>query len=153
MIHGSSDLTDVTKAIMTSEDGEWFIIPSEHVDSWVAQDRESVIVHKCHLWNKDLRSENKLPWEVFGYWTTAGCTSVPCKLCEVRPPEAIASLWLLHNFDTFSNDSFIERIVSRAVSRAWSGGFHQSYIRGLHESSDAEPCPCRECKERYGDFV
>ncbi len=55
----STDLTDITKAVMTSEDGEWFIIPAEHVDGWVSKDRESVIVHKCRLWNKDLRSENQ----------------------------------------------------------------------------------------------
>jgi hypothetical protein len=142
---------------MTDESGEWHLVPMEHVDTMVSGGRVSVIVHQCHMWNTDLRSpERDLPYEPLGYWNTAGSVGVPCKLCNVAPPEAIASLFILHNFDTFAGDGAridgagISQMIFDAVQRA-SMHFEHSYFLG--DKLDKRRCPCSGCWEKMGPRV
>ena len=143
------DHTDLKKAVMTSDDDKWFIIPTEHVDDMVKTTCVSVIVHKCDNWTADLLSPNGLPYESLGYWTTPGSVATACLLCDVPPPEAIASLWTLHNFDTFAGaPDEISRMLARDILKSWSWGLHSFAVTNVEG-----PCPCRECRERYGASV
>ena len=142
-------ITDLSKAVMT--EGEWFIVPAEHANEYVSMDRNSVIVHQCNVWNAEIRSPDELPYEPLGYWTTAGSVEVPCKLCNVRPPEAIAHLFLLHNFDTFAGDHTLNRWDSLIPSQRFQHVTHQLKKKRyfVHNTND-DSCPCSECRDKYG---
>lgn len=98
--------TDISKAVFS--EGEWHIVPAEHVNSWVSKDKKSVIVHECSLW-KDVPTKEGVYWKQYGYWSLAEHVDKPCKLCLCRPPAAIVQLFMLHNFDTFAGDDRIDR--------------------------------------------
>jgi hypothetical protein len=138
---------------MTDESGEWHLVPMEHVDDMVSGGRVSVIVHQCGMWNTGLRSERDLPYEPLGYWNTAGCVGVACKLCNVAPPEAIASLFILHNFDTFAGDAarIDEAVIGQMIQNAVTQSFtHFEHTYFLGEKLDKHRCPCRGCWEGIG---
>jgi len=156
--------TDLTKAVM--QDGEWYLVPAKHVNDFVSAGRESVIIHKCHKWTSELRSPERddggggLPWEPLGYWTIAGSELHPCKLCDVRPPADIVSLWLLHNFDTFAGDPpLIARMITKAVSKAFHDFERQYFVQGtgedtpVHGGSGLNSCPCPHCRDKYGEWT
>ena len=103
--------TDISKAVFS--EGEWHIVPAEHVNSWVSKDRKSVIVHKCSLW-KDVPTSEGWVWKQYGYWALAEHVDKPCKLCTHSPPAAIVQLFMLHNFDTFASDDIMSRFISKA---------------------------------------
>jgi hypothetical protein len=143
-VDADKDTTDLTKAVLTDDTGEWFIVPEEYVDAFFTTNHVSAIVHQCHKWNTDLRSSIGLPYQPLGYWMSPGSVDVPCKLCDVRPPDKIASLWLLHNFDTFAGDpSGMSRIISKDVLMA---GLHFDHTFCIVDG----PCPCGACVTRYG---
>jgi hypothetical protein len=138
--------TDLSKAVM--EDGEWFLVPAEHVNLSIPGDRESLIVHRCHVWNPELRSPDDLPYEPLGYWASAESVSHRCKLCNVRPPEKIANLFLLHNFDTFAADSKWESL-GREIGRGVSKAIHRQELKYFVQSTDGH-CTCSDCHDKYG---
>ena len=141
------DLTNLDEAIMSSDCGTWFLVPKDHVDTKLSTTCVSVIVHKCPKWTPELLSPNQKPYEPLGYWTAAESMEVGCKLCDVHPPEIIVHPWLLHNFDTFADaPTYMSRVITREISKSWSRGLHR-YALYAYE----DPCPCRECRERYGE--
>jgi hypothetical protein len=144
----TDDCTDLSKAVM--EDGEWFLVPAEHVDSFIQVRRESIIVHRCHKWTAELLSPNGLPYEPLGYWVSADAVQHCCKLCNVHPPEAIANLFLIHNFDTFASDP---PVLSRIIQRKSSLVFHQWDLEHFVQDATRKPCSCRYCHDNYGDPI
>lgn len=138
------DITDLSKAVM--REGSWFIVPAEHVGDVVSAGRESIIVHQCERWSEELRNPAGFPYQPLGYWTTANTVNVACKLCKVPPPEAIAKLWLLHNFDTFAGDpSDLSRAITKSISRAFTQIEHRYFIKD-------RSCKCRACYEPIGTW-
>ena len=139
-------ITDLTKAVMTDASGKWHLVPAEHVNDFVSSGRNSVIVHQCPQWSEDIRSPIKeLPFEPLGYWTLPKHIQAPCRLCEQRVPEAIANLFMLHNFDTFAGDSYdLGRMINNALDNAMMHQEH-TYLLGCPSR-----CPCRACNARYG---
>jgi hypothetical protein len=102
-----SEQSDITKAVMT--EGDWYIVPAEYVNDWISFDRSSVIVHKCSAW------EGYLNGGIIGpmtYWTRPESLKTRCNLCDMHVPEAIASLWVLHNFDDFAGEDHTYRLIS-----------------------------------------
>ncbi len=141
------DDTNLDEAIMSSDCGAWFLVPKEHVDTKLSTNCVSVIVHKCPKWTPELLSSNDLPYEPLGYWVTAEFMKTGCKLCDVHPPELVVHPWLLHNFDTFANaPTLMSRMIQREISKSWSRGLHKFNV-----TCGDGPCPCRECRERYGE--
>lgn len=139
-----NDHTDLAKAVM--EDGEWYLVPTEHVDSKLDTNCVSVIVHKCPEWTDELLSPGNKPYEPLGYWVTPESVNTACSLCDVPPPETIASLFMLHNFDTFAGAPDVYgRTVIRQISEAWSRGLHRFAVTNVEG-----PCPCRECHDKFG---
>jgi len=99
------DLTDISKAVATDRTKEWFIVPTYHADPWFSYvGRNSIIVHKCPEWTPELRSPMGAPYDSLGYWHSIHVMETACTLCDVPPPEDIVQQWLLHNFDTLSQD-------------------------------------------------
>ena len=145
----TTDITDLTKAVMTDETGKWHLVPAEHVNNLVSSGRNSVVVHQCPEWSEDVRSPVKeLPYEPLGYWTLPKHMTAPCMLCAVHVPEKIASLFMLHNFDTFAGDGDgfdLGRIISTSLNQAFSHFDHTYMIR-----DPDHPCTCRLCYSAYG---
>jgi hypothetical protein len=147
--------TDLSKAVM--EDGEWFLVPAKHITSSaygsIIDNRESVIVHRCHKWTAELRSRDDMPYNPLGYWSTTGCLEFPCKLCNVRPPEAIANLFLLHNFDTFASDPSPWAEVGRSIGSSITRSIHRQelalFIQATHPDRTAG-CACALCHDTFG---
>ena len=115
------DTTDIRKSVMS--EGDWHIVPAEHVVDWISFDRESVIVHNCHEWRSPEdnfgRPYPKGAWDPLTYWTLPHLLYVQCPICHMHPPEAIASLWLLHNFDAFAGEDPLSRSISEALKKAF----------------------------------
>ncbi len=131
---------------MTDESGEWHLVLAEYTNDFVSAGRNSVVVHQCPQWDGKTRSPIKnLPYEPLGYWTIPKHITAPCRLCGHSVPEAIANLFMLHNFDTFAGDlSDMSRIVTNQVNRTFSLMEHAFYIQG-------ENCRCEICTEKYGE--
>ncbi len=136
---------------MTDESGMWHLILAEHVNDYVSSGRNSIVVHQCPQWGQEVRSPIKnLPYEPLGYWTIPKHIKAPCKICGQRVPEAIANLFMLHNFDTFASDpndyslSSLSRSVTAAVVDA---GVHYDHTFLLADG----PCTCTNCISTYGE--
>ncbi len=128
----SVDITDITKAVMS--EGPWHIVPTGYVTDWVGFDRESVIVHACPEWEKGFGESVKEKYTNFSvahlsYWTTLWSLNAPCEQCDMRPPEAIAGLWTLHNFDAFAGENTLSRFITEAVKKA-EHVFYDAFVRG-----------------------
>ena len=128
----SVDITDITKAVMS--EGPWHIVPTGYVTDWVGFDRESVIVHACPEWERPEEDRVGLPdppgsWDILTYWTTLWSLNAPCERCNMRPPEAIAGLWTLHNFDAFAGENTLSRFITEAVKKA-EHVFYDAFVRG-----------------------
>ncbi len=127
-----SESTDITKAVMT--EGTWYLVPAEYVNDWVVFDHSSVIVHKCGVPAADetwgLRPGSV--WEYthpLTYWTRQESLKNRCGLCDMRPPEAIASLFMLHNFDTFAGEKLMNRVISECAKKS-NYDFNKHFLKG-----------------------
>ena len=120
--------TDLRKSLFS--EGEWHLVPAEYVNSWVSMDRESVIVHQCPEWTVESTTEAGLTYDHIGYWATSGSVDVRCKLCNHSPPEAIARLFLLHNFDSFAKDGY-DRWLAGGIDKAFVQ-FDRMHVLGEH---------------------
>jgi hypothetical protein len=115
--------TALTEAVM--REGDWHIIPSLACVSWASFDRQSVIVHNCPSYDTTLPGTDTD--SALSYWTMISYLKTPCKLCGECPPDSIASLWLLHNFDEFVGENDTYRLIGETIRKPGNSTFYSTW--------------------------
>jgi len=85
-------------------DGAFHIVSTDYTSTWLADNRDTIIVHNCPKYKPNKKHRRKSDNIRLTYWVMPDSMKLPCPNCKKVPSDKLITLWTLQNLDRFPND-------------------------------------------------